>query len=74
MRIQEEIIELQKKIHKKICVRDITFLSLFSYILSLSSTLILHRKKNFTPENGGGGSGGGGERWCPGNKIIILVS
>ena len=52
MRIQEEKIELLKKVHRRICVRDITFLAachLMSFFLStssLSSTLILLRKKN----------------------------
>ena len=58
MRVQEEKIELQKKVHRRIFVRNTTFLaacppsyviflSLFSSTPSLSSTPILPRKKYF---------------------------
>ena len=56
MRNQEGKIELQKKLHRKICVRDITFLAPRSSFYVISSTLILRRKKNFLQKmvrNGG---------------------
>ena len=73
MRIQEKKIELQKKVHRRICVRDITFLATrpSSYVIICSifrlfvSILLLQlhvEKKDFAPENKGGGGGGrGGE-------------
>ena len=61
MGIQEEKTELHKKVHKRICVRHITFLAarlpLMSSFLSLFlPTPVIRRKKIcFFPENGGGG-------------------
>ena len=64
MRNQEEKMELHKKVHKRICVKDITFfwlhallpmsffVVLFSPTPSFLSTPILLRKNNFAPENG----------------------
>ena len=48
MRIQEEKTELQKKLHRRSCARDITFLA----ARPLSSTLILRQSagiENFNP-------------------------
>ena len=80
MRIQEKKIELQKKVHRRICVRDITFLATrpSSYVIICSifrlfvSILLLQlhvEKKDFAPENKGGG---GGEGWR-GSKKRDLV-
>ena len=72
MRNQEEKFELQKKVRRRVCVSEITFLaahppsyviflSLFLSTPFLSSTPVFLRKKCFfVPENGGGGGGGGG--------------
>ena len=64
MRIQEEKIELNKKVHRRICVRDVTFLAarphfyvIFCRFLRLPPPFRLHRfyeEKKFPPENNGG--------------------
>ena len=65
MRNQEEKIEFQKKVHRRICVRNITFwlhvLLLMSFFVVFSSPSILQRTQNFAPENGADGEGGGCE-------------
>ena len=52
MKNQEKKIELQKKAHRRICVRDITFLAarLPSYVIFLSIPNL--RTKNLAPGNG----------------------
>ena len=62
MRILEEKNELQKKVHRRICMRDINFLAarppfLCHFLLLFSSTPILRGKIKFTPENGSGETG-----------------
>ena len=59
MRNQERKIELQKKVHSRICIRDITFLAAHppSYVISCRFLRLLHfyvEKIFFAPENGGG--------------------
>ena len=63
---QRKNIQLQKMVHRKTCVRDITFLAKLpaSYVIfcsfflstsSFSSAVILQRRKKFALENGGRG-------------------
>ena len=78
MRIQEKKIELQKKVYRRICVRDITFLATrpSSYViicrtfrLFISIRLLqLHvEKKDFAPENKEGR--GGKQKKGPGGPV-----
>ena len=56
VRNQEEKIGLQKKVHRRICVSDATFLAArpATYIIFVAflSTTILHSKRKIVPENG----------------------
>ena len=56
MRNQEENIYLQKKVRRRICERNITFLAArpATYIIFVAflSTTILHSKRKIVPENG----------------------
>ena len=57
MRIQEKRIELWKKVHRRICVREVTFLAARSPYVIFSRRFCLFQfyvEQKFVPENGGG--------------------